>query len=774
MPKFKIMAKNEIKKLPKAAVLVRESRDNQDSISQLQLCLNLAKRNGYVVPKEYVFEEHITGMDKGETRLSVQQLQEAIERNRDISAVFCTELTRLSRNANTLVNHVEWFNKNNVPIYFEDLGLWTIEKGVVNEYARDRIYGAATYGEREWKRTRTRTIRGRRTASKKPNAFLGIIADGYKVVLDEDNNKTVEVDSIDADGNLREGSRAALIKRIFDLYTVNGLSTNAISELLNTEGVPTFSAIEAHKHRRNKKVKQTIKQRGINASINKSDIQWTKTTIGQILKNKWYIGERSWHWKKDDASEEFVEDTIIYHHTPIVSNEQFAKAQSKLKNNRKEIHKKRKGVYPLCGIFYCGTCGMRMDGHKVRINSSYYCSSVERQPKCGAEGICKQNADAIVWAYIQYIPSYYMAKGIGNVEDLYSVFSLSQVDKDALIAENKTLGENLKTEQSYVDKTAKVIASLSLRSAAETEEEIVIAYENQIKDLRKTITNKKETIASLKRRIESNKSILDTDQDGYKSIKDRYADVMKRKDIEAVSEIIHKLIRRVVLYNLSSSYKLIEIEIASNRKFLALYNSRRWKKSFIQLPFDQDELVYIKERGVFKACKYALAWNPWSLTNVDLGKTFQRYKLLSYTQEELERYKEIFPNEPYLVGEFTVEQLVALIERHRRELEHGFVRVEEEPSDEEYLSWKEQYKEWARQRKERKRQDSPPKKVVLKDAEYNKIDDKRQLLYKKRYRVKNNKKLSEEEKQVLLAEISEQLKLLNEQIKYTTVGLSTE
>lgn len=770
------MANNKIKTLPKAAVLVRESRDNQDPISQLQMCLNLAKRNGYVVPKEYVFVEHITGMDKGETRLSVQQLQEAVERYQDISAVFCTELTRLSRNANTLVNHVEWFNRHNVPIYFDDLGMWTIERDSegnlrLNDFARDKIYGAATYGEREWKRTRTRTIRGRRIASKKTNAFLGIIADGYKVVLDEENNKTVEVDSTDAEGNLLEGSRAALIKRIFDLYTVKGLSTNAISELLNTEGVPTFSAMEAYKHRRNRKVKQTVKQRGINASINKSDIQWTKSTIGQILKNRWYIGERVWHWKKDDASEEFGEDTIIYHHTPIVSIEQFEAAQSRLQTNKKDLHKKRKGVYPLCGIFYCGTCGRRMDGHRVRVNSSYYCSSVERQPKCGAEGICKENADAIVWAYIQYIPLFYLLKRETDWTHLFSVFSMSQIDKDALLAENNKLGEKLEKERSQLKLHATAIAKLAVRIAMETEESIVNALKEREKELRRTITNIKEQIASLKRKIDDNESILKADQSVEDSISSRIDDITERKDITAVSEIIHQLIRKITLYNLTSSYKLIEIEIASNRKFYALYNSRRLKNKYIQLPFNQDDLLFDKERNVFKARKYALGWHEWGIKVGDKPWS-RRSTLRSFTQEELEQEKVNYPNHPYLVGEFTVEELISLLDFNKREYERGIVRVEAEPSDEEYQNWKFQYREWALKRKAQKRKEAPSKMVVLKDKEYDKIEEKRQLLYKKRYRVKHKANISEEERNVLLSEINEQLKQLNAQIKYIAISPS--
>lgn len=50
--------------------------------------------------------------------------------------------------------------------------------------------------------------------------------------------------------------------------------------------------------------------------------------------------------------------------------------------------------------------------------------------KCGAEGICKQNIDGIIWDYIQYI-QFYMLRHYGMAK-LSTIFGLENIDKELL------------------------------------------------------------------------------------------------------------------------------------------------------------------------------------------------------------------------------------------------------------------------------------------------------------------------------------------------------
>lgn len=710
------MAKKKITK-PIAAVLVRESRDNQDPDSQLNLCLRDAEKFGYYVPKEYQFCEHITGMDHGEDRESVRQLKECIEKNGDINAVFVTELTRISREAYSLVDKVKWFNDHNIPIYIDDYDEWTgtiLEDGSfnINKDTETHLFQSAHFGEKEWLKIRKRTSRGRKRSARK-GLFIGMISDGYKVeVLNQE--KHIVIDSVDENGNLV--GRAALIKRIFDYYTIDHYSTDKISSILNNEKVLTFSALEAEKNINNKKVKQTIKDKKSKTVTPKSKIIWSGSSIGQILKNRWYIGERTITWKFDEEKPV----TEVYNHDPIISHQQFEEAQERLIINKKVITKRRDNIYPLKDIFFCGKCGKRMNGHKVRINSSYYCSSLESGNKCGDIGISKQNADAIVWAYIEYIPMLYMVQH-KDIKELVSVFSIPDIDKEELARKNHDLQIEKDINQEKITKAKKKIARYNTlivdAEVEKEEEEIIQLYRENIISLRKEIKELEAKNNSLAGTINSNSLLLDTDSSFEQTILGQYSDITNKKDIGFISDIIHRLIKKVILYNLGQNYKLLEIEINASKKYYALYHANKFKAKYFQLPFTDSDISYDQENKCFINKHEVIGWCKFSI-GID-EKELTRFDLRGLDSDDSDHQIQEWENDniPYLRKTFTVQELVEVLLLHKDMYIRPIVRIEEEPTDEEYKSWKQDYKKWSEERTKKRSEERRNKRNATKEEE---------------------------------------------------------
>ena len=247
----------------KAALVIRASRDQQEMDSQRNELLQYAKEQGYTVPTEYIHEEHYTGMDGFDAktneyldtefvRPSIAKLQAQIEKDNDLKLVIIYELTRLSRNPFTIARLVNWFNVRQVTLYIYDME-WSTrkysplqKKWITDDATIENIFAAANYGVSEWKKIRKRTKRGRDFKAEQ-GLYVGHLSDGYKVVIGSDGEKHIDIDE----------ERSKVIQRIFDLYTIERLSTDKIAALLNAEGILTFNALEATRNKDNKSFKQT-------------------------------------------------------------------------------------------------------------------------------------------------------------------------------------------------------------------------------------------------------------------------------------------------------------------------------------------------------------------------------------------------------------------------------------------------------------------------------------------------------------------------------------
>jgi hypothetical protein len=137
---------------------------------------------------------------------------------------------------------------------------------------------------------------------------------------------------------------------------------------------------------------------------------------------------------------------------------------------------------------------------------------------------------------------------------------------------------------------------------------------------------------------------------------------------------------------------------------------------------------------------------------------------ISYPLEEipsditLEEYHAI--QFPYQFNEdFTVDSFVR-ITRNTSQVRQ-YERLEK--LSEKALEQQKHYREWRKKYNTGKPTQEP---WVLRDANYDRICQERKKLYNRRYKIKNHKSLSREEKEKQLEEIQQKLDILSAQIQY--------
>lgn len=198
---------------------------------------------------------------------------------------------------------------------------------------------------REYKTINRRLQRGRIQSVKEGKIIYSTAAYGYKKVKVK-NGKGFTLDSVEEE--------ADVVKMIYDLY-LSGCGATMIANKLNALG-----------------------------SKPRNSDKWTKSSIGDILKNPIYIGKVRWGYKKEkkmivdglqrktrtkNSGEYYLTDGL---HKAIITDNDFAKAQKLRKENYNEpVKEGYKLQNPLAGLVVCKKCGTVMQRIGANRKSSY-------------------------------------------------------------------------------------------------------------------------------------------------------------------------------------------------------------------------------------------------------------------------------------------------------------------------------------------------------------------------------------------------------------------
>ena len=321
-----------------AAIYARVSSDKQREqntiASQTAALIAFAREQQFEVPPEWVFE------DDGYSGASL--IRPGLERMRDlaaeglIQAILVYAPDRLSRRYAHQILLIEEFARAGVETLFaraprgstpEDELLVQFQ-GMIAEYERAQILERSRRGKRH--RARQGEV-----------SVLSGAPFGYHFIRTTDHAAAYyEIDE----------EQARVVRRVFELYSVEGLSIGAIARMLNEKAIPT------------------CKRRG----------RWERSTVWGMLRNPAYKGQACFGKTKiaprqritrpirmrggvatrNSANHERPrEDWITIAVPPIVSEETFALAQERLEANK--AHAPRRTVTPsvVQGLVSCAKCG---------------------------------------------------------------------------------------------------------------------------------------------------------------------------------------------------------------------------------------------------------------------------------------------------------------------------------------------------------------------------------------------------------------------------------
>lgn len=373
-----------------AAIYARVSSDRQKEnhtiSSQLAALVEHADKHGYLVPPEWRFQ------DEGYSGATL--LRPGLEAIRDLAAAGHIEVVlvhspdRLSRKYAYQVLLAEEFSRAGVELVFlkapsgttpEDQLLVQFQ-GMIAEYERAQIAERSRRGKRH------------RAHQGSINVLSGAPY-GYRYVK--------KTDTTAAYYEVLE-SEAAIVRLVYEAYTREGLSINAIARILNERQIPTRT----------------------------ETTRWERSTVWGLLRNPAYQGracygktelrprqritrplrQRNGLASRDSANHERPRQDWIEIAVPaLVSEQTFALAQEQLEQNKR--HSPRRTIEPtlLQGMLVCERCGYGLYRTSTQTSARrlyyYRCigSDAYRHLKgavCDNPPIRQDHLDEVVWTEV--------------------------------------------------------------------------------------------------------------------------------------------------------------------------------------------------------------------------------------------------------------------------------------------------------------------------------------------------------------------------------------
>src|SRR5258708_5387573 len=329
-----------------ARVSSEQQREENTIASQTASLIEFASSHDLEVPGEWVFE------DEGYSGATLER--PGLERVRDLAAegqiqvVLAYAPDRLSRKYAYQILLIEEFARHGVETLFvkspqgesaEDQLLVQFQ-GMIAEYERAQILERSRRGKRH------------RAHSGEISVMSGAPY-GYRYM-----RKTDEVPA----AYVVHEAEARVVRRVYEMYTVQGLSIGEITRRINAEGIPT----------------------------RKVSARWERSTVWAVLRNSAYRGVacfgktrassrtrviRPQRWRgvttpsmtagHERPREEWIEISV----PALVSEDSFARAQELLQENK--IRSRRRTIEPsiVQGLVSCEKCGYAFSRTSTRTSA---------------------------------------------------------------------------------------------------------------------------------------------------------------------------------------------------------------------------------------------------------------------------------------------------------------------------------------------------------------------------------------------------------------------
>ncbi len=369
-----------------ARVSSEQQREENTIASQTALLIEFAKNHDLEVPKEWVFE------DEGYSGATLER--PGLERVRDLAAegqiqvVLAYSPDRLSRKYAYQILLIEEFARHGVEMRFvkspqgdsaEDQLLVQFQ-GMIAEYERAQLLERSRRGKRH-------------RAQLGEVSVMSNAPYGYRYL-----HKTDEALA----AYIIDEAEARVVRRVYEMYTIEGLSIGEIARRLNREGVPTRRAS-----------------------------RWERSVVWALLRNPAYRGlacfgkthasartrvmrpqrRRGVTTPSTTAGHERAREEWIEIPVPaLVTEESFARAQELLYQNK--IRSRRRTIAPsvVQGLVSCAKCGYAFSRTSTQTSARkihyYKCIGSDSWRKLGGP-VCdngrfirQELLDEIVWAEV--------------------------------------------------------------------------------------------------------------------------------------------------------------------------------------------------------------------------------------------------------------------------------------------------------------------------------------------------------------------------------------
>lgn len=342
------------------AAYVRVSTEDQTEYSpesQLRLIQEYAKREGYIIPPEFVYKDDgISGKRADKRPAFMLMIATAKEKERPFDAIFVWKYSRFARNQEESLVYKNLLKRNGVSVrsisepssddnpfsgLIESIISWMDEYYVIN-LANEVRRGMAEKARR--------------------GEAMGKPPFGYSV-----ENKI-----------LVPNEDAGTVRWIFEQY-VSGRSTRSIAVELGNAGVRF-----------------------------KSDKPPDVYGISYILRNPVYIGKTRWTTEEHDVyrSPDYIADEkalVDGKHDSIIPREMWDAVQERLKGRCTEIKYERKGnpVFMVKGFIRCSECGATLTYRKER--KALQCYRYSRGQCHTSHYITLKDANEAVISYLETV-----------------------------------------------------------------------------------------------------------------------------------------------------------------------------------------------------------------------------------------------------------------------------------------------------------------------------------------------------------------------------------
>jgi site-specific DNA recombinase len=351
--------------------------------SQTEALRLFALQQGFCVPDDWVIE------DEGYSGATL--IRPGLERVRDlaaegqIDAVLVYSPDRLSRKYAYQVLLIEEFARNNVRTIFikapqtetpEDQLLLQFQ-GMIAEYERAQILERSRRGKRH------HALRG-------SVSVLDHAPYGYRYIRKSEHSPASYV-VIDAE--------AAVVRMVYDHYTVRGLSIGAITHLLNEQCVPTRN--------RSSHWERAVVWSMLRNPAYKGSAYFNKTKTSKRQRITRPTRLRGGNAPRDCARQERPRDEWIEIPVPpIITEETFALAAEQLQANKERAARRTITPSVAQGLVSCRKCGYALYRHATQTSARtiryYYCQGADAWRHiggaiCDTKPVRQDVLDEAVW-----------------------------------------------------------------------------------------------------------------------------------------------------------------------------------------------------------------------------------------------------------------------------------------------------------------------------------------------------------------------------------------